>query len=156
MPKRTNIQFILVIGALAAMLATSASAEVTRTEDGPPGYYSVGEWSGRCVRDGWLNGAEHESCGAQLKSWVTVDLRRTVKGLTATLHNQGCRKGTVSAKMTAKALAATNRAELLEKQIQKLIKRQQKICGLEGEMYPVEQADLTDILNENRRVGVLS
>jgi hypothetical protein len=147
MPKRTNIQLIL-IGALAATLASSASAEVTRNDDGPPGYYSVGEWSGRCVRDGWLNGAEHESCGAQLKSWVTVDLRRTVKGLVATLHNQGCRNGTVSAKMSPKALAATNRAGVLEKQIQKLIKRQQKICGVEGEMYPVELADLTDILNE--------
>ena len=148
MPKRTDIRFSLLIGALAFMLGSSASAEVTRTEDGPPGYYSVNKWSGRCIRDGWLNGAEHESCGAQLKSWVTVDLRRTAKGLTATLHNQGCRKGTVSSKMIVKALAATNRAEVLEKQIQKLIKRQQKICGVEGEMYPVEQADLTDILNE--------
>lgn len=148
MPKRSDTSSILIASALATMLASSASAEVMRSEDGPPGYYSVGEWSGRCVRDGWLNGADHESCGAQLKSWVTVDLRRTAKGLTTTVHNQGCRKGTVSAKMNTKALTAANRAEVLEKQIQKLIKRQQKICGVEGEMYPVEQADLTDILNE--------
>lgn len=147
MPKRNDIQSILLIGLLAAFSAPLA-AEVTRNEDGPPGYYSVGKWTGRCVRDGWLSGSKHESCGAQLKSFVSVHLSRTVKGLTATLHNQGCRKGTVSAKMRPKALAAPNRAEMLEKSIQMLIKKQQKICGVEGEMYPVTREDLAEILTE--------
>jgi hypothetical protein len=147
MPKHPIIQPIVIIGLFATFSAPSA-AEVTRNEDGPPGYYSVGEWNGRCVRDGWLGGSKHESCGAQLKAFVSVHLSRTVKGLTATVHNQGCRKGAVSAKMSPKALTAPNRAEMLEKSIQKLIKKQQKICGMEGEMYPVMREDLADILTE--------
>jgi hypothetical protein len=137
----------LLLG-LAAMLSVPSVAEVTRDENGPPGYYSVGNWNGRCIRDGWLGGAEHESCGAQLKSFISVDIRRTVKGLTVSLLNGGCPKGTVSSKMSVKALAKANRAEVLEAAIQKLIKRNQRKCGMEGEMYAVERADLAEILTE--------
>ena len=150
MPKRTNIQSTLIIGLTAALLATSASAEVVHKEDGPPGYYSVGPWEGRCVRDGWLSGAEHESCGAQLFS-PSIDIRlvRTVKGLTVTLSNSSCKKGVFKAAMSNKQLALPNRTTRLEATIQGLMKKQTQKCGPDATLpAPITPADLTDILNE--------
>ena len=148
MPKRTNIQSTLTIGLTAAMLATSASAEVTRPEDGPPGISSVGHWQGRCVRDGWLNGADHESCGAVLAGFVSVYISRDVKGLVVTMNKEGCKRGPAKAKMSVKQLAKPDRAEKLETLIRKLVVKQQKRCGPEGEMYPATKEDLAEILKE--------
>ncbi len=69
------------IGLLASSLITPpVLAEVVHQEDGPPGYYSVGNWKGRCIRDGWLSGAENESCGAVLEGFVSISLRPHGKG----------------------------------------------------------------------------
>jgi hypothetical protein len=150
MPKRKNFKSTLIIGLTAALLATSVSAEVIHKEDGPPGYYSVGAWEGRCVRDGWLSGAKHESCGAQLFS-PSIDLRlvRTVKGLTVTLSNSSCKKGVFKAAMSNKQLALPNRATLLEATIQGLVKKEAKKCGGKSTLpAPITTADLNDILDE--------
>jgi hypothetical protein len=140
------MRLLMILGLLFA--TAPLNAEVMHQEDGLPGNYSVGNWTGRCARDGWLNGADHEICGAHLKAFVSVDLRRNAKGLTVFLLNQGCPKETMYGRMSVKALATAGRAATLEALMQKLIKRQQKKCGMEGEMYPVEQADLADILTE--------
>ena len=150
MPNCIKIQTTLIIGLTAALLVTSASAEVMHKEDGPPGFYSVGPWEGRCVRDGWLSGAKHESCGAQLFS-PSIDIRlvRTVKGLTVTLSNSTCKKGVFKAAMSNKQLALPNRATRLEATIQGLVKKEAKKCGGKSTLSaPVTTADLTDILNE--------
>jgi hypothetical protein len=148
MPKHSNTQSTLIIGLTAALLATSASAEVTRREDGPPGVYSVGHWEGRCVRDGWLNGADHESCGAVLDGFVSVYISRDVKGLVVSMNKDGCKRGPAKAKMTVKQLAQPDRAEKLETLIRKLAVKQQKRCGPEGEMYAATKEDLAEILKE--------
>lgn len=140
----------LIVAATASMLTTFASAEVIHKEDGPPGFYSVGPWEGRCVRDGWLSGAEHESCGAQLFS-PSIDIRlvRTVKGLTVTLSNSSCKKGVFKAAMSNKQLALPNRATRLETTIQGLVKKQTKKCGPDATLpAPITTADLNDILDE--------
>jgi hypothetical protein len=150
MPKRTDIQSILIIGLAAALLATSAAAEVIRKEEGPPGYYSVGPWEGRCVRDGWLSGAKHESCGAQLFS-PSMDIRlvRTVKRLTITLSSKACSKSVFKAAMSSKQLALPNRATRLEATIQGLVKKEAKKCGGKSTLpAPITTADLNDILDE--------
>ena len=130
------------------MLATSASAEVTRLEDGPPGVYSVGHWQGRCVRDGWLNGSDHESCGAALDGFVSVYISRDVKGLVVSMNKQGCKRRPAKAKMSVKQLAKPDRAERLETLIRKLAVTQQKRCGPEGEMHAATKEDLAEILKE--------
>jgi hypothetical protein len=150
MPKRSVIQPILIIGAMSAVLASPAVGEVTYNDDGPPGFYSVGPWEGRCIRDGWLSGAKHESCGAQLFS-PSIDIRlvRTVKGLTVTLSNSSCKKGVFKATMRPKQLSMPDRVTRLEASIQGLLKKQAKKCGPNGTLpAPVTTADLTDILNE--------
>jgi hypothetical protein len=140
---------VLLASALLSFAAiVPVSAEVVRQDDGPLGNYSVGAWTGRCVRDGWLGFAKNESCGAYLDAFITVRLNRTVKGLTVTVGNEGCCKDTASAKMSVKALAAPNRVEKLEFLIQKLLVKMQKKCGLEGENNPVKREDLADILTE--------
>lgn len=148
MPKLTFIQSTLITGLTAVMLATSASAEVTRPEDGPPGVYSVGRWEGRCVRDGWLNGADHESCGAVLDGFVSVSISRDVKGLVVSMNKDGCKRGPAKAKMSVKQLAKPDRVEKLETLIRKLAVKQQKRCGPEGEMHAATKEDLAEILKE--------
>jgi hypothetical protein len=146
----TNTQFTIIIGLTAAMLATSASAEVTRPDDGPPGFYSVGPWEGRCVRDGWLNGSDHESCGAELLGpSIDVYLARNANALTITLSSTACSKSVFKAVMSKKQLALPNRAVRLEATIQGLIKKEAKKCGGKSSLpAPITTADLTDILNE--------
>lgn len=149
MPKRTDIRSI-IIGLTAALLATSASAEVTRPDDGPPGFYSVGPWEGRCVRDGWLNGSDHESCGAELLTpGNDLYLARTVKGLTITLDSTACKKMVFKATMTKAQLARPDRSVQLETKIKGLMKTEAKKCGANGSAaIAINRNDLTDILNE--------
>jgi hypothetical protein len=141
----------LIISLTAAvLLSTSASAEVIRPDDGPPGFYSVGPWEGRCIRDGWLEGSDHESCGAEmLGASIDLYLARTVKGLTVTVNNGDCKNGVFKAQMTNKLLALPNRAKRLEGVLNSLLKKQTKKCGTEGDTAaPITTDDLTDILNE--------
>jgi hypothetical protein len=140
---------LLLTSALVSFTAiVPVGAEVVRQDDGPLGNYSVGAWTGRCVRDGWLGFAKNESCGAYLDAFVNVRLNRTVKGLIVTVGNAGCCKDIATAKMSVRALAAPNRVEALELLIQKLLNKMQKKCGLEGENNPVKREDLADILTE--------
>ncbi len=125
-----------------------AFAEVAHPDGVAPGYYSVGNWVGRCRRDGFLDGAEHESCGARLDGFVSISLSRTVKGLSVSMEKRGCKRGPVTIRLGLKALAAKDRAEKLEKQIAKMALRLQKRCGPDGEMYPATKEDLADILTE--------
>lgn len=145
--KKQGTLVVIGLALISAAVTAPLSAEVVRKEDGPPGYFSVGNWTGRCVRDGWLGGAAHESCGARLEAFVSINMSRTVKGLTVTLEKRGC-KLPVTAKIGRKALVSKDRAEKLEKQIARMAVRLQKRCGPDGEMYPATKEDLADILTE--------
>ncbi|MBK8374395.1 MAG: hypothetical protein IPN50_04850 [Sphingomonadales bacterium] len=136
--------------ALISIAFTPANAEVIRDEDGPMiGAFKVGDWGGRCRRDGWLAGANSESCGAQLDGAVEIRLGRTYKGLTVTTAAEGCNK-TVSVKMNNKALAAKNRAERLETLMRGAVSKIIKKCK-DPQLdiaHEIKRADLVDILNE--------
>lgn len=140
----------LLLLPLIAAVATPSAAEVVRQEDGPLiGAYTVGDWSGRCRRDGWLGGADHESCGAYLEGPLGVELIRTVKGLTINVKAEGCKRGKVSAKMSPKALEATDRVAQLEKAITNGATKLGKQCKPKPAFaHPVLTADLADILTE--------
>jgi hypothetical protein len=140
----------LLASLVATMMSASSplSAEVVHPEGVALGYYSVGNWVGRCRRDGFLDMAEHESCGARLDGFVSISLSRTVKGLSVSMAKRGCKRGPVTIKLGVKALAAKDRAEKLEKQIAKMALRLQKKCGPDGDMYPATKEDLADILTE--------
>lgn len=135
--------------ALIAIAFTPANAEVIRDEDGPMiGAFKVGEWGGRCRRDGWLAGADHESCGAQLDGPVEIRLSRTSKGLEVITAAEGCNR-TVKKKMGNKALAAKNRAETLEKLMRSAVTKIIKKCDPQLDLaHPINRADLVDILGE--------
>jgi hypothetical protein len=161
MLRRTNIQSILIIGLLAVIALpvtakvsdsdqVSSQEQVTDQEDDPPGSFSVGPWEGRCIRDGWLNGAKNESCGAGTSGpGLQVFLSRTVKDLTVTLSNDACKKPLFKATISKAVLAAPNRAVRLEVIIQGLVKKQAKKCGSKSTLLaPITTDDLTDILTE--------
>jgi hypothetical protein len=150
MPKNTSILSTLAIGLTAAFLGVPVSAEVTRPEDGPPGFYSVGPWEGCCIRDGWLEGSDHESCGAEmLGPSIDVYLARTAKGLTVTLSSAACKNSVFKAQMTNSQLAAPGRAARLEGVLNGLLKKEAKKCGGKSSLpAPITTADLNDILSE--------
>jgi hypothetical protein len=149
MPKRTDIQSILIIGLLAAFSVPSA-AEVTRNEDGPPGSFSVGPWEGRCIRDGWLGGSRVENCTTTLKSGsISIIMARRSLGMMILVNDEKCPSGNFRATMDQKALGSKDRAALLEKQINGLLKKQAETCsGKSALPVPITPADLADILTE--------
>ncbi|MBL0022951.1 MAG: hypothetical protein IPP23_12255 [Sphingomonadales bacterium] len=66
--------------ALISIAFTPANAEVIRDEDGPMiGAFKVGDWGGRCRRDGWLAGANRKAAArnwtARLKSALAGRIR---------------------------------------------------------------------------------
>jgi hypothetical protein len=150
MPKRKDIQSTFLIGAIVSMLTVPAFGEVTRPDDGPPGFYSVGAWQGRCLRDGWLNGSKNESCGAELLGTsIDVYIARTVKGLTVSMSSEGCKKTTFKAAMSKTQLSSPDRAIRLETLIQGLLKKEARKCGPNGQVAaPITRTDLADILTE--------
>ncbi len=152
MIKQAAIFSTLWVAASAVLLTAPLAAKVTHPKDGVGrlGDYAVGPWTGGCARDGWLNGAEHESCGAQLKTPVrAIYLVRTIQGLSITLNVSKCAKGVFKAKMSPKELAAKGRAVKLQSVLGGLAQMEGRQCrNFKTSPAPIFLADLRDILDE--------
>ncbi len=152
MSNPANRVSMLVFSISIMLLSPPLAAEVVPPKDGSgrPGDFTVGPWQGRCIRDGWLNGAKNESCSVRLTAeGRTIFLSRTTKNLVATLNVDDCDKGVFKAKMGIKQLADKGRATRLQTLVNGLFEKEDHKCGDPSAWaVPISQEDLADILRE--------
>ncbi len=141
-------KFICSITLVMALFISPLRSEVIHPDGGEPGVYSVGKWTGQCFRDGFLNGREHEDCGAILAGPVKIWLFRTSEKMDITITTKSCKKGKWEGHFAKEKLSSDDRAAQLLAVINNGVKRLKSGCVRALPTPVVTASDLSDILTE--------
>jgi hypothetical protein len=104
---------------LIALLLAFAGMQQDETIDlSVPGTFQHGAWQGRCFRDGFLSGMDHELCRGWTQGPVAIHFERTAEAVRFSVTVKGCprysgREVTVKSDDLTRPRRAGENAEML-------------------------------------------
>ncbi|MBO9715159.1 hypothetical protein [Sphingomonas sp.] len=109
---------MIVAAALALALGVPQQADA----------FTYGIWQGRCFRDGYLAGMDHELCRASAAGPVAIRIERDAEALAIWVEPSGCRKTPAGGVVRANLLALSDRAAVVAAKIRGQVRIALKEC----------------------------
>jgi hypothetical protein len=136
--------------AVCLPLASPAYSEVSNPDGGKPSEFNIGQWRGKCFRDGYLQGSRTENCSATLThASIEVILARRALGMMVLVNFQRCPNGIYRKSIDQKALASKNRDKELQRAIKDLAALEKRPCGQVADFSTrIVRSELADVLKE--------
>lgn len=80
----------LAVLAAAPLLALAGVQQDQKVDLRVPGTFQHGQWQGRCFRDGYLSGMDHELCRGWTNGPVAMHFERTAEAMRVSFKVKGC------------------------------------------------------------------
>jgi hypothetical protein len=111
-----------------------------------PGAFTHGPWQGRCYRDGYMAGMDHELCRATLTGPVTVTFERDATSMVFRATAEGCDPLTLNMDPPPATLAPEKFAKTMAVMLQLSLKSSMGSC--KAKAPKIDVAPLSAIIAE--------
>ena len=125
-----------------------AAAGVAQTVSAEPVVFSHEPWQGRCFRDGYLAGMDHELCRATMEGPVAITFERTASGIEFAVTTVGCPPLTLAVTPPPATLAPKQRAGSVAGMLQFVIRDMLKTCRSKLKAPKIDAAEFGAVLVE--------
>jgi hypothetical protein len=133
---------------LALLIAIAGVPQDGAVDLNVPGTFQHGQWQGRCFRDGFLSGMDHELCRGWTAGPVVIRFERTAEDLSFRAEATGCAPLDLHMGKAPAGLAPANYAASLSVVLGLTIKDALKTCGSKLKAPKIDKAALAAVLTE--------
>lgn len=139
----------LAVLAAAPLLALAGVPQDQKVDLRMPGTFQHGQWQGRCFRDGYLSGMDHELCRGWTNGPVSMWFERTAEDMRFWLTVKGFTRQTGSqVEMQASSLEDSHRAENIAAVLRRVLPMSLSACHSKHAAPVVDVAALAEVLTE--------
>lgn len=132
---------------LVALLLTLAGVQQDETVDlRVPGTFRHGAWQGRCFRDGFLSGMDHELCRGWTGGPVAIHFERTAEAMRVSVEVKGCEALSEPAVLPESTLARADRVATIAVLLRMVVRARLSACGSRLTVPGVDMRALAAVL----------
>jgi hypothetical protein len=113
-----------------------------------PGTFQHGAWQGRCFRDGFLSGMDHELCRGWTSGPVAIHFERTAEAMHITVEVSGCSASNQVTMLPESTLASADRNRTVAAVLRMVVRDAVKACRSGLKAPGVDLRTLAAVLTE--------